>query len=114
MYLVTRRDLSPAQQAIQAIHAALALRNQQPDISDLPLALLVAEDELELFWLAARAHQKQITYAAFYEPDIGYELTAIAMGPGIEARHICKKYPLALQEGHSHAQHTQEDSHPGN
>jgi len=42
-------------------------------------------------------HSK-LAYTEFREPDIGNQLTAIAVEPGIESKRICSSLPLMLRE----------------
>jgi hypothetical protein len=96
---VVRGDLSPAQQAVQAAHAALAFAAAHPEAAahECPLALLEAPDELALCWLAEDAQRAGAAYAAFFEPDLGHALTAIALEPA--ADRLARRFPLALREG---------------
>lgn len=42
--------------------------------------------------------EQNIKFVSFREPDIGDELTAIAILPSEEARHFCKGFKLAKME----------------
>lgn len=98
---MTRADLPPAVQAVQAAHAALDFALTHPEISrdwhvsSNTLAVLAAADEIALHELLERA--AGIPAVAFHEPDLGGALTAVALGPA--GRKLCRKYPLALQGG---------------
>lgn len=100
---MTRADLPPGDQAVQAAHAALDFAAAEPVIfrrwqqSSNTLALLAAPDELELCWLLERARRARVTAVPFREPDLGGELTAVALEPG--GRALCRTYPLALAGG---------------
>jgi len=103
LYLVTRADLSPAQQAVQAAHAALDWALAWPDLhaawarGSNTLALLAVRDEAALYEIGRRARQAGIASTAFREPDLGGALTAIALAPGPEAERLCRKLELALR-----------------
>lgn len=100
LYVVTRDDLPPSQQAVQGIHAAREFTARYPDIDtewyqrSNHLALLALPSERDLHRLLASAEAKGFRAAAFREPDRGNELTAIALEPA--AKRICRDIPLAL------------------
>ena len=96
---MTRADLSPAQQAVQAAHAALAFAAKHPELAaaSLPLALLSVPDQLALCWLIADAERARLRLATFSEPDLDDALTAIALEPA--AGRLVRHLPLALAEG---------------
>jgi hypothetical protein len=92
---------------VQSSHAALCFTAEYPDIPvhDLPLVLLAVPDEPRLYALASDAMLAGLRIAPFYEPDLGNELTAIALEPA--AARLCRKLPLALRGIH-HAQEQDE------
>ena len=112
MYVVTRDDLPPGVQACQAMHAALDFTFEHPEVASRwhresnTIVLLTVSDELDLANLIAdincgdwrlrctRPDGGLYRYTAFYEPDLGGELTAVAFEPAMAARlaHL----PLAL------------------
>jgi hypothetical protein len=100
--VVTRADLPPAAQAVQAAHAALEFSVRHPATAAAwadaggSLLVLAARDELALYWLLDTAGRGGHPTAAFREPDRGGALTAVAVH---EARRLCARYPLALPEG---------------
>jgi hypothetical protein len=96
--VVTRADLPPGDQAVQAMHAALdfAASHQDYQAHTGAVVLLAARDELELIWLANRAFLDQIDHSPFCEPDLGNQLTAVAFDH--RGAKLCRKYPLALKE----------------
>ena len=101
LFLITRRDLSPGQQAVQAAHAMREFKQEHPQVEQVwyetsnTLALLEVEDEPALKNLLERARWKGVSASAFYEPDRGNELTAIALGP--DGKRLCQALDLALQ-----------------
>ena len=112
LYLITRRDLSAAQQAVQAAHALRQFTHEHPQIdrewfeSSNTLAFLSVQDEAALGVLHRKAIDRDVPVAAFREPDRSDELTAIALGP--TGKRLTKGLPLALYE---HPQKEQSDQH---
>ncbi len=102
LFLVTRRDLSPGQQAVQAAHAMREFQHKHPDLertwyeASNTLALLVVDDEPALERLLERARWKGLAVSGFREPDRQNELTAIAIEP--RGKSLCQRLALALQE----------------
>ncbi|OGF52928.1 MAG: hypothetical protein A2Z21_01860 [Candidatus Fraserbacteria bacterium RBG_16_55_9] len=100
LYLITRLDLPPAQQAVQAIHAALKFALEWPGEArgwyerSNTLVLLGVQDEPGLILVGQEALGRGISHSAFREPDRGNELTAIAVAP--EGRKICRDLKLFL------------------
>lgn len=101
LYVVTRDDLPPSQQAVQGIHAAREFTARHPDIDtewyerSNHLALLAVKGEEALHRLLASAEVHGLRFAAFREPDRGNELTAIALEPA--AKRLCRSIPLAMR-----------------
>lgn len=102
--LVTRSDLTPAQQAVQAAHALRQFTADYPrddakwfDSSN-TLALLAAEDELALNRVADHAAWLGAPVARFHEPDLAGALTAVAIGPSAAASKATKRLPRALEK----------------
>lgn len=100
LYLVTRRDLPPGQQAVQAAHALRAFVETHPSIdrtwygTSRTLVLLATPDEHTLAALASEAAFRGVAVAPHHEPDHGGALGAIALAP--EATSLLRKIPLAL------------------
>lgn len=101
LFLITRRDLPPAQQAVQAQHAARLFQAEHPDIerawyeTSNTLAFLDVEDEPALERLLERARWRGFAASCFREPDRQNELTAIAIEP--KGKGLCRRLELALQ-----------------
>jgi hypothetical protein len=91
---VTRQDLPPGTQAVQAAHAAVAFCAVHRVPSESTIVLLKARDELALARLLALAERDGITAVPFREPDLGNALTAVALDS--RASRLCRKFPLAL------------------
>ena len=98
-----RADLCPGSQAVQAIHAMREFVERHPEVdrewflNSNYLALLSVEDENELHWFIDRAATQGIKYAAFKEPDLDNQVTALVLEPGKRSKRLCARLPLALK-----------------
>lgn len=103
LYVITRNDLSPGQQAVQSIHAAIQFAHEHFDINKCwfeqsnYLGLLSVNNEDELHKLIDKALQNNIRLSIFKEPDIGDKVTAIALEPGPLTKKLCSNLKLALK-----------------
>lgn len=101
LYLVTREDLSPAQQAVQAAHALTEYLIQHREgasswySSSNTIALLSVPTEESLSILAHKARRKGFMISEFREPDRLDELTAVAFEP--KAKPLLRNIQLALR-----------------
>ena len=104
LYLVTRRDIAPGYQAVQSCHAMRQFTAEHPErdcewfTNSNYLALLSVTNEVELMKLISLASDHGLKWSAFREPDVGGEITAIAIEPHPKTAEICKALPLALKE----------------
>lgn len=104
MYVITRQDISAGYQGVQAIHAAMQFAFEHPDINrewfekSNYVGFLSAANEYELNFLIEKAKENEIAFSVFREPDIGDQITAIALSPGIKSKKLCSKLELALKE----------------
>ncbi len=101
LYVVVRADLPVAQQAVQAVHAAVAFAAESPalfrgDAALQNLALLAAPDEPALETLVRRATAAGVPWQSFRETDLGGSLTAVAFGPAMQ--RLVSSLPKALRE----------------
>lgn len=88
MYIVTRKDLSSGYQCVQPAHALAQFATEHPETfidwqkNHKNLVVVATEDEQSLtdLWLLAKSHK--VKTSVFTEPDIGDQVTAIAMEPG--------------------------------
>lgn len=105
LFLITRRDLAPGYQAVQACHALrqFAAEHREADVRWYTfsnyLALLSVEDLPALLDLTEKALAAGLRVSAFHEPDIDCAITAIAIEPHPIAKELCKHLPLALKDG---------------
>lgn len=102
LYVVVRADLAPGLQAAQACHAAMEfVVARHPDLGRAwhrgsnNLVLLQVPDGAALRDLARQAGRHRIACAEFFEPDLDYAMTAIALGP--DGGPLVGQLPLALR-----------------
>lgn len=100
---VTRRDLSAGYQSIQCSHALTQFIFEYPEISrtwfkEPYLAQLSVENEEELKLLIAKLQKFNIKYSIFREPDLGNQITSIAIEPSEKTRRVLSNLPLMLKE----------------
>ncbi len=89
MYILCRRDLSPAQQAVQSCHAVAEFMSKFGHLEDVKawatddrtMVILGVESEQELGQWEEAAARRGINSATFVEPDIGDKKTAMAVIP---------------------------------
>lgn len=81
--MLVRQDLPPAQQTVQSCHAAIeAVRSLfPPDLPHPHLIICGVRDEPALWDRMARLQRHGVRLRAFFEPDRGGELTALATEP---------------------------------
>jgi len=108
VFLVSRADLSDAQQGVQAMHALTEFIFEHPKIAgpwrqeSNTLAWLVVPDEAALGVLLKKAVRRDIPASSFREPDMNNEMTAIALGPS--ARSLVSGLPLTFAAQGAEAQ----------
>jgi peptidyl-tRNA hydrolase len=102
LYVITRKDLSPGQQAVQSMHALRQFVADHPEQDknwfekSNYLSLLSVDDESALHKLIEKAAEHNVRFSIFREPDIGDRVTAIALEPGTLSKKICRNLKLAL------------------
>ena len=92
MYILARQDLKPAQRAVQACHAVaeLMLRNRDdPALLEWArdhktMVLLGVDSEADLLAWEENLAAAGIPAAAFREPDMGNQATAMAIHPSCD------------------------------
>ena len=104
VYIFVRRDLSPAQIAVQASHAAYeAASYHRPELDHPHFVVLGIRDKKELE-RALKRIQSSFKVSPFYEADRDGELTAFATEPILEhnraffARYNCLQNHHFLKE----------------
>jgi hypothetical protein len=100
--VITRQDLEPGYQAVQSMHALRQFTADHPEVDKLwfeqsnYLGLLSVANEKDLYLLMERAQAQGIQVSCFREPDIGDQITAIALAPGPRSKKLCSNLKLAL------------------
>lgn len=100
LYVVTRSDLPAGAQLAQSVHAAFAFSSFYPEVARTwhersnNLVVLAVATEAALLALLDLAPAPAV---AFREPDLAYQLTAIAIGPSDAAARLLSSLPLALR-----------------
>ena len=83
LYVLTRKDLGLAYQAVQGAHAVAEFHKQDYNDAvewDNQYLIMLEVDNLDMldYW-AWRLESKEIAFTAFFEPDLENEMTAIAV-----------------------------------
>lgn len=103
LYVVTRQDIDPGYQSVQACHSAIQFQHEFPEISkqwheqSKYLACLSTRDENTLKELIQKAEKKNIKYSVFIEPDIDNQITSVAFEPSDATRRLTSSLPLMLK-----------------
>lgn len=100
MYVLVRRDLTPAQQAVQACHAVLeASKFLKSDEEHPHLVLCGVKTEAALFKAIEKLNEQGIKCQWFIEPDIGNQVTALATEPVYgDTRRVFRNYQILKPE----------------
>ena len=104
LIIITRRDLHPGYQAVQSSHAGIDFQHQYPEIAKQwneqsnYLIILSVENEVQLLKYLRKFKMYDLKTTTFREPDIGNQITAIAVEPSERSKKICSNLPLALKE----------------
>lgn len=102
LVLVTRADLPPGAQAVQAAHAMRQFAHLHPEVERAwfdrsnTLVLLTVPTEADLSRLVDRAVDREMLFAPFREEDLGGQLTAVALEPTQASQRLCRALPKAL------------------
>lgn len=98
MYIFVRTDLSPAQQAVQSVHAAIEAANHFDfkSLEDHPyVVILSARDERRLHRARRYLIDQGVKHVQFHESDLDDQLTALATEPiNGDRRKLFNKYQL--------------------
>jgi hypothetical protein len=78
--VIVRKDLSPSQRAVQAIHAVIELSPSHDEVHP-HVVLCGVKSEIQLRKAYEKHKNQGFLCKAFYEPDINDEMTAFAVGP---------------------------------
>jgi hypothetical protein len=97
MYILIRNDLSNAQKAVQACHAAIesSRRFTKPTDEHPSVILCTVKNENKLRKCAKELEDIGMDHVVFEEPDIGYQATALASKPLIgKDRKVFSRFQL--------------------
>lgn len=95
IYVLVRTDLSKPQQIVQSAHAVFEASKTARTYQHPSIIVCEAKNEKHLLEICKYLHSKNISFSEFREPDIGYELTAIASEPVYASdRLIFSKFKL--------------------
>jgi hypothetical protein len=89
---------------VQAAHASIEFQHEHPQIAkqwnthSKYLVFLTVENEKALYQLLDKIKFYDLKYTTFTEPDIGDQLTAIAIEPSERTQKLTSNLPLALKE----------------
>lgn len=100
MYVIVRADLSPGLQLAQACHAAVKLCDEHGTswLAEYPnLVVLQVPDEWTLSQLVDNLSEHFVV-VEFTEPDLGGQVTAVAIAPDERVRDHVSTLPLAGKE----------------
>ena len=102
--IITRRDLTAGYQAVQSLHAIPEFQKEHTNIynswynNSNYIAFLSVSNEEDLCSLAKKAIEAGIAVSKFFEPDLGGQLTSIALEPCDASSRITSSLPRALKE----------------
>lgn len=111
---MTRKDIHPGYQAVQAAHSIPSFAIQHNEIftewyhKSNYLIVLSTDNEDSLKKLISKAQDRGLKYSVFTEPDIDNQITSIALEPHEETYKLVSNIPLALKEYNAHFKQIQE------
>jgi hypothetical protein len=88
---------------VQSTHAAINFTFEHPSragpwfLNSNYLVLLETKDEKELRKLIQKCERQEIAHTVFREPDIGDEVTAVAIEPSPQTQKLVAKLPLLFK-----------------
>lgn len=103
LVVVTRNDLSEGYRAVQSIHAAINFTFEHPNragpwfTNSNYLVSLAVENEKDLKSLIRDCCRNELAITVFREPDIGNQITAIAIEPSPITQKLVRKIPLLFK-----------------
>lgn len=103
LVIITRADLSDGYKAVQSTHAAINFVYEHPSRAS-PwfnnsnyIVQLEVKDEKSLKDVINSCEKYQLVYTTFREPDIGNQITAIAIEPSEKTQKITSKMQLLFK-----------------
>lgn len=96
--------MSEGYRAVQSAHAAINFTFEHPGRAG-PwfhnsnyLILLEVKNEKQLKLLIQNCERHQLAHTVFREPDIGNQITAIAIEPSLQTQKLVSKIPLLFKD----------------
>ena len=99
---MVRNDLPAGLQLAQSCHVTFSFSQEYPEEtkywmdSSNYICCLSVQNEQELHKIIEKALLNNIRFSIFKEPDIGNQITAIALEPGQNTKKLCSNLKLAL------------------
>ena len=99
LYVLVRTDLTPAQQMVQAVHAAIEAARIDKAGPHPHLVLCQVRSELELLQACHSLEAAGVRCALFREPDLGQQATSLAtcaldQSARASLQKLLRKFPL--------------------
>lgn len=97
VYVITRKDLSKPQQAVQGSHGVIEATNkfQLAKLGHPSVIYLTVKNEAKLKEVIQHLITENINYSVFLEPDIDYKLTSVVTEPLVgDKRRVLRQYSL--------------------
>lgn len=97
MYVITRTDLSPEQQAVQAAHAAIevARTSISPSLEHPHLVICGVKSEAQLVFTLDKIRAQGVRCFEWHEADLDNQLTSISTEPVFgDNRRIFRRFKL--------------------
>lgn len=100
LYVIVREDLSPGARVAQAVHGAHEFSDAHPGEyarwreESNTVAILAAQGEPHLRYLAEMAAMWGVPHASFQEPDMGGASTVLVLAPGPASQRLTRGLPL--------------------
>jgi hypothetical protein len=97
-------DLADGYKSVQSCHAAINFIFEHPGRASPwfnesnTLVQLEVQNEAQLRLLIANCERNQLCYTVFREPDIGNQITAVAIEPSSLTQKLVRKIPLLLKD----------------
>ncbi len=103
LVIITRSDLSDGYKAVQSTHAAINFIFEHPSragpwfYNSNYLIQLEVNSEKQLKSLIQKCIENQLVHTVFKEPDIGNQITAVAIEPSKQTKKLVSKIPLLFK-----------------
>lgn len=94
--------MSPGNKIAQACHAAFLFNSYFTNTTKMWMEnsnyiCILEANEKQMSILIDKAIANKIEQAIFQEPDLNYQITAIALAPSLKTKKLCNNLKLALK-----------------